>query len=124
ESPHRSGRTRRGACLRATRAAGDVDAIQRGLVEIDRACGLRLADQIEIEVWAIPVRVADLVVRACGDHQLPLVRVVIRERFAGPMKIESEAALQAAGDLWPRALPRAPFGEHANLRQFVRVGQF
>src|SRR5438477_12752048 len=39
------------------------------------------------------------------------------------MEIEREAALQAAGDIRPRALPRPPLRKHANLRQVVRVGE-
>ncbi len=86
-----------------------VDALDRRLVEIGRAGFLGFAHEVVIEVGAIPVRVANLVVRAGGHHQLPRMRLVIRERLAGAMEIEGEAAFEAAADVWSRSLPCSPF---------------
>ena len=48
---------------------------------------------------------------------------VVRERRAGLMEEEREAALQAARDVRTRPLPRAPLRERANPRQIVAVRQ-
>ena len=77
-----------------------------------------------IEVGPVPMRVADLVVRACGDHQLSLVLLVVREPFAWAMEEEREAALQSARDIGMGALPRAPFRKSADPRQVVPIGDF
>ena len=85
----------------------------RVVVEIDRAVRLGLADERVIEVRPVPMRVADLVVRARGDQQLPRVLAIVGEALAGLVEEEREAAFQAAGDVGTCALPRAPFREHA-----------
>src|SRR5215831_1272096 len=78
--------------LPATRAfqrrsiAIDRHAIDRGFVEVDRAGGLSLAHEIVIEVRPVPMGVADVIVRAGGDHQLALVSGIGVEWLTLPMK--------------------------------------
>ena len=48
---------------------------------------------------------------------------IVGKRFTRTMEEEGETALQASGDLRPRALPGSPFRERANARQIVSIGQ-
>ena len=100
---------------------GLVEGIERGVVEIHDALRLRLTNQRVIEIRAIPVRIADFVERACGDHQLPIVLFGVGEGVAGLMEEEREPAFQPAGDVWMFALPRTPFGKCPDARQVVAI---
>ena len=88
-----------------------------------RRFGFGLADEVVVEVGPIPVRVADVIVRARCHQQLPRMLAIVRERLAEAVEVEREPALEAAADIRARSLPRAPFREHADLRQVVAVGE-
>ena len=98
------------------------DAIQPRLVQVDRALRFGLADERVIEVRPVPMRVADLVVRARGDQQLARMVAIVRESFAGTMEQEGEPAFETAGDLRALPLPGAPLRERPDARQIVAIG--
>ena len=81
------------------------------LVHVIDAGSDRFPNQGEVEVGPVPMRIHNLVVRARRHEQLPPVRLVVRKPFVAAMEAEGEAALQAGGDVRPRALPRAPLRE-------------
>src|SRR4029453_18707563 len=70
------------------------NAIEACGVEIDRALGCGRANQGVIEVGTIPVRIRDVIVRACRNQQLPAVPVIVFERLVETMKVKREAAFQ------------------------------
>src|SRR5579872_121892 len=77
-----------------------------------------------VKIGAKPVGVGDLVVRAGGDEQLPVAfRVGGRAGMVQGVLIESESALEAAGNLRMRALPGSPFGHRADVRQAITGGE-
>ena len=59
------------------------DALHLRRVQVDRAVGLGVAHERVIEVRPVPVRVADVVVRARGDEQLARMIAIVGEAFAG-----------------------------------------
>jgi hypothetical protein len=69
------------------------------------------------------MRVADVVVRAGGDHQLAVVLAVVAEGLVWFMKEEGEAAFKTAANVGTRPLPCAPFGEDTNLREVVPISE-
>ena len=93
------------------------------LVQVDRALGLSFLCERLIELWSVPMRIGDLVMRARRHQQLPLMIGVVRKCGARLVEEKREPALQAAGDVRTRALPRAPLGERPNPRQIVAVGE-
>ena len=93
-------------------------------VEVLGARRPRLHHERLVELRPVPVRIRDLVVRARRDHQLPLARVIVRDRRTRLMKEEREPALESACDLGPGTLPCPPLRERANAREIVAVGQF
>ena len=100
-----------------------ADALEARLIEVDRARGLRLLHQRQVEVGSIPVRVGHLVVGAGRDEQLARVVRIVGKCVAELVEEERESALETAGDVGPRPLPCAPLGEGPNLRQVVSIGQ-
>ena len=60
-----------------------ADAVHLRLVQVHRAVRLGVADERVIEVRPVPMRVADLVVRARGDEQLARMVAIVGEAFAG-----------------------------------------
>jgi len=96
---------------------------ERHLVEIDGAVLLGLFDEEVIDIRPIPVRIGDLVVRTRGHQQLTVVSGAVLKRPIELVMEEAEAALQAAADVWIRALPRAPLREWPQARQIVCVRQ-
>ena len=100
-----------------------ADRVEPRLVQVSRPRCLRLLDEREIEIGPIPMRVGDVVVGTGGDQQLPGVIRVVRESLVESMEEEREPALEAAGDVRMRPLPRAPLRERADLRQVVAIGE-
>ena len=70
------------------------------------------------------MRVRDIVIGTRGDEQLPCVVLVVGERLGLIVEKECESALEPAGDVGMRPLPRPPLREGSNLRQVVAIGQF
>ena len=83
------------------------------------AFALGFAGEKRVEVGAIPVSVGDLVAGARRHEELVAPLGVGAEGPAGRVRVEREAALQAAGDLGALALPRSPGGERPDARQVV-----
>ncbi len=100
-----------------------LDALEPRLVEEHGTRGHRLPGQELVDLWPVPVSVGHAVVRARGHEELPRVLGPVGE---GPVPLvaeEAEPALQPAGQLRIRPLPGPPFGERADARQVVTIGQ-
>src|SRR5262245_56949744 len=70
------------------------------------------------------MRVADVVVRARGDHQLAFVIQIVAEAFAWPMEEEREAPLEAGAHVGTSPLPGSPLREPPDSLKVVAVGKF
>jgi hypothetical protein len=99
------------------------DPFDRRVVEIDRTGGFGLVRERLIERRTVPVRIRHFVVGTCGNQQLPLPIVRIREGVARLVKVEREASFEAGGDLRVGALPASPLRERAHARQVVGIRQ-
>src|SRR5262249_50556667 len=85
-----------------------TDPFQPRLFKVDGAVRFGLALKRMIEIWPVPVSVADIVMWTSRYHQLAPVFLIVGERRTGVMKEEGEPPLEAAGNLWSGALPRSP----------------
>ena len=85
--------------------------VQFDFVEIVDADFLRLANEVGIDIGAIPVRIGDPIVGAGGNEQLIAATRISSGALAGLMVIKGEAAFESAVEVRIRLLPGAPFGE-------------
>ena len=97
--------------------------LEARVVEIDGAFGFRLARERVVEIGPVPMRVRDLISWAGRHQELAAVLMVVGKRLTRAMEAKGEAALQASGDIRPRALPCPPLREGTDARHSVSIGQ-